>query len=169
MDPNQYFHFTSNLSFSLSSQLGPYWCSVACCGVNVVVNFFKLPFHPVLATGKFPELLQGWGGKETSSHQMLNCCFSFMNCFVGFKMFFLVYFQHWVSVWPLIMVPDFPLQDLIPSFSDDVTSLPWAVLKITSMQLPLWNLFVLGKETETLGGFGQPQPSVLLVPWPLTP
>lgn len=137
MDLNQYFHFTSNLSFSLSSQLRPYCCSVTCCGVKQIVNFFKLPFHTILATGNCPELLQGWGWKEVLI-QMLNWCL----------------FPLW-NVWPLIMVPNFPLQDLIPSFSADVVSPPWAVLQITSMQLLLWNPFILGKETLRVSG--QPQ------------
>lgn len=81
---------------------------------------------------------------------MLNCCLCpSWNVFAGFFKFFLMYFHHWVSVWPLIMVPNFPLQDLVTGFSADITSLPWAVFKITSMQLLCWNPFILGKDRDT--------------------
>lgn len=60
-----------------------------------------------------------------------------------------MYFHHWVSVWPLIMIPNFLLQDLVTGFSADITSLPWAVFKIISMQLLCWNPFILGKDRDT--------------------
>lgn len=135
MDLNQYFHFTSNLSFSLSSQLRPYWCSVAAVGwMWLLISLSSLSIPSWLLASA-----QSSCRAEVGKKQVLTRCwiaaFPSWTAFVGFKMFFLMYFQYWVSVWTLIMVPDFPLQDLIPSFSDDVTSLSWALLKLLHLNI----------------------------------
>ena len=63
MDLNQYFHFTSNLSFSLSS------LPLLSGGEGVVVCFFKLPvaLHPTY----WPA---AWGSSRAGAGEGLEVC-----------------------------------------------------------------------------------------------